>query len=477
MEFCLDVLGVSFSERPAQEVILRAMYGLPLDDDQKQIYMELTHGDVYSAGQEKTEGVFVLGARSGKSFLSSIIGLYEATVRSPQWRKYLMMGERGYVIITATRLLQAQQIIGAACLRLLENSRIDYLIDEPTACEIPLVNGINILSMPCSSTAGRGLPIVCLILDELGWYTQEGPKCDVNVYRALRPRMSQFRGAKFLAISTPASKVGLLYELFDEGLDSERPTPLRLTVHGETLFINPTVDPDFLESERNRDPDNYSREFQAEFAESVSAFFPSDKLLECFRLPGDVKPDHKYRYYAAVDQSGLTGADRFAFSISHRSKEEIFVDILRSWQTKSGSAIIAEIATICKDYNITSVAVDRYAGGWVREAFEREGLAVEIRPLLPEVYINMKSLVISGSVLLPDHRGLRQGLLRTNAFYSRSNRLSIGHERSSEGHGDEADSAATAIFLASSKRQGGYFSDAIELMEKRILQEKRNAKV
>ncbi|HUU19742.1 MAG TPA: terminase family protein [Sedimentisphaerales bacterium] len=458
IDFANDVLGVSFAERPVQEVILRAQYGLPLDAEQLEMYDKLTHSQRYCPGYERSEGVYVLGARSGKSFLASIVAIYEAVIREPRWRKFLNVGERAYVIITATRLLQSQMVIGASCLRMLENSQIKHFVTDAIACEILLENGISILSMPCSSTAGRGLAICCLICDELAWYRQEGPKQDQEIFRALRPRMSQFRGAKFLAISTPASKQGLLYDLYEEGIDPERPTPARLTVHGETIFVNPMVDPDFLESEQRRDIDNYDREFLALFCESVDAFFPADKLRECFVLGGDVPYDSRYRYHCAVDQSGLSGRDRFAMSIAHQEKDKVIVDVSRTWATKAGDAIIAEIREITKPYGISSIAVDRYAGGWVKLAFERQGFEVTVRDLLPPIYVNLKSLVISGRVSLPDTKGLKEGLLRTNASYGKSNQLSIVHERTAEGHGDEADSVATAIWLASSGRSNGFFS-------------------
>ncbi len=457
IEFAIDVLGISFDKRPAQEVILKAQYGLFLDAGQLEIYRELTAGDVYRPGHEKAEGVYVLGARSGKSFLSSIIACFESIVNAPKWRKYLNPGEIGYVIIVATRLLQSQQVIGASCLRMLENSKVAHFIEDSVQTEIILTNDITIMSMPCNSTSGRGLPICCLILDELAWYRQEGPKQDYAILKALRPRMSQFRGAKLLAISTPASKTGLLHDLFDEGMDPDRPTPNRLTVQAETSFVNPTVDPEFLESEKHRDIDNYEREFLARFCEAVDAFLPSDKLLECFTLSGDVPPDSRYRYHCAVDQSGLSGRDRFAMSIAHKEKEDVVVDVSRTWSTKDGDRIIAEIQQIVKPYHIGTVALDRYSGGWARQAFERQGFEVTVRDLLPAIYVNLKSLVISGRVSLPDTKGLREGLLRTQAYFGRSNQLSIGHERTAEGHGDEADSAATAVWLASKSNSDGLF--------------------
>ncbi len=267
IEFAVDVLGVSFDERPVQEVILRAQYGLPLTVEQLEIYHELTQGGKYHP-HERSEGIYVLGARSGKSFLSSIVACYEAIVNAPKWRKYLNPGEIGYMIIVATRLLQSQQVIGAACLRMLENSKVKHFIADSVSTEISLTNALTIMSMPCNSTSARGLPICCLILDELGWYRQEGPKQDAEIFKALRPRMSQFRGAKFLAISTPGAKSGLLWDLFDEGMDPDRPTPNRVTVQAETIFVNPLVDPEFLESEKNRDIDKYEREFLARFCEA-----------------------------------------------------------------------------------------------------------------------------------------------------------------------------------------------------------------
>lgn len=456
IQFAEDILGLSFDDRPAQKVILKALYGLPLTDDELEIYSVLTKGEKYVA-RERSEAVLVLGARSGKSFLSAVIACYEAIVNAEKWRRYLNPGEVGYILIVATRLLQSQQIIGAAVLRMLNNSKVSHYIDEAIATEIKLTNDLTIMSMPCNSTSGRGLPICCLILDELAWYRQEGPRQDDKIFKALRPRMSQFRGAKFLAISTPASKQGLLYSLYDEGLDKDRPTPNRLTVQGPTLLINPMVDPEFLESEKKRDPDNFDREFQALFCEQTDAFFPEDLLNKCFTLSGDIAYDSRYRYFAAVDQSGLSGNDLFAFSIAHTEKERTILDVQISWCTRDGDKIVKEIADVCGRYGIMKITIDRYGSGWVRQSFENAGFEVDVRPMLPQIYVNLKSLVISGRVSLPDIKGLRQGLLRTVGFYGRSATLSIGHERSKEGHGDEADSCACAVWLASKSQSGGLF--------------------
>jgi hypothetical protein len=430
-----------------------------LDAGQLELYRALTSNEVeFEAGREKVEAILVLGARSGKSFLSSICALYEATARASRWRRYLNPGEVAYVIVVATRLDQARQIIGRNCDRMMEASRISHWVEEAWQTELSLTNGIHIISMPCSSTAGRGLAICCLILDELGWYQQEGPKADEEIFNGLRPRMSQFRGAKMFAISTPSAKSGLLWQFFDEGPQ----VPGRLTVQAPTAFVNPTVDPEFLESEKRRSPDNYAREFLAEFAESVSAFLPFNKVNEACVLGGDVLPDRSHRYFAGVDQSGLSGRDRFALAIAHRSKDEVTIDLVRSWATTDGKQIMGELRSILRDYGVGGVTVDRYGAGWVRQRFEDIGIEVAVREPLPAIYQNLKSLLMAGCIRLPDTKAVRDGLIKTSAFYGRNGALSISHERTASGHGDECDALATAVWLASSRRAGGYFSKALE---------------
>jgi hypothetical protein len=429
---------------------------LPLTADELPIYTELTTNKmVFEAGIEKSDGIWAVGARGGKSFLSSVIALYEAT--RDKWKQYLAPGETGYACITATKQQQAIDIIGSSCARLMENSRIADLVVESWSTSLVLSNGMCVASFPCNSTAARGLPIFLLIFDEIAHFRIEGPKADETVNNALRPRMAQFPGAKCLKISTPAAKQGLFWDEFDEGFQ----VPGRLTIQAPTRTVNPFIPQDFIDKELKRDPDNANREFLGQFAEQVDAFLPFDKLNDAFVLAGDLLPESSNRYFCGIDQSGLSGKDRFALSVAHREGKEIIVDLIRSWDTKSGRQIITEAKQITNDYRIDAVTVDRYAGGWVREAFENIGLEVNFRETLPVVYTNFKSLLLAGCVKMPDRKPLRVGLVKTQAYYGRNNSLSISHERTAAGHADESDAVVTAVWCASSKKQGGYFSDVL----------------
>jgi len=454
IELATEWLGVSFEDRPAQEVILRCLYGLPLSMEQVELYRKLTtNEDVFEPDIEKTEADLDIGARGGKSFMVSIIALFESIVKGDHWRQYLRKDETGYAIITATRQKQCEDIIQASCTNLLKNSPLDYYIEDDLTAELKLTNGLTIASMPCNSTAARGLPIFLLIFDEIAWYRVEGVRADYKIFNALNPRRAQFPGAKCLKITTPAGKQGLFWEEFDEGFK----VPGRLTIKGNTRLVNPLIPQEFIDKEYKRDPDNARREFGANFAETVEGFFASclDKLKECFQeLNEDVPPQRDYSYFGAIDQSGLSGRDRFAFAIAHQELRgkftgKIVEDVLRTWDTKDSGLILEEIKQLCVVYKIHSVSIDRYASGWVTAALEKKGLEVTIREKLPVIYTNFKTLVISSRLVLPDYPNLRKGLQQTQAFYSKSNSLSIGHERTSAGHGDSADASVSAIFDAS----------------------------
>jgi len=452
IEFATKWLGVSFAERPAQAVILRCLYGLPLDDAQIEIYRKLTTNDeVFEPDVEKTEADLAVGARGGKSFLVSVIALYESIVKADHWRKYLRPGETGYAIIVATRQAQAQDIIQASCLNLLNNSSIlrNTYYESDKQERIDLKNGLSIVSMPCNSTAGRGLPIFLLINDELGHWRSEGVRADYKIHNALRPRQSQFPGAKCLKITTPAGKQGLFWDEFDEGFK----VPGRLTIQADTRLVNPVIPQSFIDKEYKRDPDNAAREYGSQFAETTEGFFVScmDQLLASFDLGEDFIYQLGQQYFASIDQSGLAGRDRFAFAIAHNESKnhKITVDVTREWATKDSDVIMQDIKALCSTYKIRKVRIDKYAAGWVQASLEKIGLTVEVRDKLAVIYTNFKTLALSEKLSLPDRPSLRNGLLRTQAFFSKSNSLSIQHERTSEGHGDIADAVVDAAYQAS----------------------------
>lgn len=443
-------LGLSFKERPAQEVLLRVLYGLPLDRKQVKIYRKLTgNRKEFEPGQDKTEAVWVLGARSGKSLLASVIALYEAT--RDKWQQYLSKGESGYIVVIATRQKQAEQIIQANCSRLIEGSPVlRGVVKELYQTELTLTNNMKIISLPCNSTAGRGLPICAFVLDECGHFYTEGIRADQTIYDSLRPRMAQFPGAKVVLISTPAAKQGLLWNFFEDGFS----VPSRFTAQAETRTGNPEIPKEFIKREYKRDVDYARREFGAEFAEKIESFFAYEVLQNSFTLAGSLPYKNEFDYSAGIDQSGLSGRDRFALAIAHKEDSKVLVDHIEAWQTKDSDKILKDVGKFTEGYRLSKVSIDRYAKGWVSQALNKLGLEVEIRPTMAEIYTNLKSLMIAGRVRLPDNPDLKKAFQNTQGFYGKNNALSIAHQRSAAGHADLADAVATAVWVLSSGPEG-----------------------
>jgi len=442
------ILGLSFKKRPAQKVILKTLYGLPCNKKELEIFKILTKGKgKYTPGKEKLELIACLGARSGKSFLVSICALYEATVgwMNKDWKKTISPGENIYICIIATREIQARQIIQTNCLRMLEHSpMLKNLILKSTDLEITLKNHVKIISGPCNSTALRGLPIVCLIMDEISFYRIEGPHADEIIFNSLRPRQAQFTGNKLFLISTAGSKQGIFFQYFDEGFKVED----RLTIQANTRFVNPEIPQKFLNKEKARDINNYMREFEAIFSEKLEAFFSFELIQRPFVLAGDLSYKSEYKYSLGLDQSGLSGKDRFALAISHKEGDLAIVDVVRSWETKDLDIILNEIEILAKTYLLNEASIDRYSKGYIEHSFKKIGIEIKIRPGLADVFVNLKAKMIQDKLQLPDRPDLKEGLKNTIAVYGKSNQLTIIHERGPEGHADEIDSVAGSIYEA-----------------------------
>jgi len=444
-----DYLGLSFKKRKPQLVILKALYGLDLDEEELKIFKILTKGKgKYEPGKEKSELIACLGARSGKSFLVSICALYEGT--RDKWKKEVAEGENPYIVIIATKEAQAKAIVGRNCKRMLENSPVlcDFIL-KSTALELTLKNGVIITSGPCTTTGFRGYSICVLIMDEISFFRLEGPRADIDIVNSLRPRQSQFKDNKWFLISTAGSKQGVFFQYFDEGFKIQD----RLTIQSNTRFVNPLIPQEFIDKERSRDLDNAKREFDAEFSEKLEAFFSYELMQKPFVLAGDIPYRSGMNYSLALDQSGLSGKDRFALSIGHREGDIAVIDIVRSWQTKDLDVILSEIEKLAKAYHLNVAIIDRYSKGYVEASFKKIGLLIKIRPALAVVFVALKAKMIQDKLKLPDRPDLRAGLKNTIAIYNKSNQLTIYHERGPEGHADEIDSVASLVNEVSGKRE------------------------
>ena len=456
IEFTTDpkFLGLSLSE--AQETLLRAIYGLPLSDSQMNIYRLCTGRESYT-GKGFAEATIISGARSGKdSRIAAPVIVYEALFGGHE--KNLARGERATIPLVAQDQRATRIAFSYVKNYLMDSAGLRSTVEEVLSGEIRLMNGITIFCFPCTKSSLRGWSIPVGVMDELGFFELEGQAdSDIEIQTSIRRGMVNFPNPKLIKISTPYMRSGILYDDFKNyfGKDSEDV----LLWKSSSALMNPTLKAGRLEREKRLDPERYMREFEAEFVEDLEAFLPS-AWIEAAIIVGcyERQPLPGMNYAAACDPSG-GGADSFTLCIVHTEGEQpnqkVVQDVCRGWKRSRGSTIdlesvVTEIAAILKGYGIGEILGDRYAGQWVRQAFEREGISYREAEEKSKYYLELEPLFSRGQIELLDHPQLVRELRLLERRPRPGGRTVVDHP--SGGHDDHSNSLALA---ATQVLQGG----------------------
>jgi len=173
------------------------------------------------------------------------------------------------------------------------------------------------------------------------------------------------------------------------------------------------VSAEFIQRMREEDPLRAARLFDAEFAEDINVFLTAEAVEKATdygvreRL---YEPGMKYLF--AVDPAGH-GEDSFTLAgvrYDGKTGAEFKVEQVygQAWEKpRSGlrnlEAIARAAAEVVKRYGVRKVYGDRATGGWVKEAFERQGVDY-VYPTVKrdgsEVYITRSMGYIEAAPLL-----------------------------------------------------------------------------
>jgi hypothetical protein len=327
---------------PTQKFILKLYYNLPLDDfipekkgDRIRVSRDFRSKDaremseveylkyLYSQGRcnigeqdgkERRELILVLGRRSGKSLLSSIIAAYELY-------KLLRRGDPqnhyGMVSSSEIRILCVANDKEQAAIVFEEMSghvnRVDYFKssqvgDTKTFMKFRTKNDAKIfksddkkgtLTATFKSSIAKGLRgrgIICMILDELAFFIDDGKSSAKKIYKALTPSAKQFSPkdpedrripvgpteARVISISSPDAKEGFFYRLYLQSLSNSKASSNMLMIQAPTWEVNPTVSQEDYEIEYAKDPREFATEYGAQFSDRVRGWIENAQdLLDC----------------------------------------------------------------------------------------------------------------------------------------------------------------------------------------------------
>ena len=330
VEFCEATWGLGIHLQPVQRIILKAHYGIPLDDQTtfelrdwrgskmttytEKSYLRMLFDNKRCnipeviPGEERRELVLSVGRRSGKTFLAAAISAYEIykliMKGCPQTYYGLLPTSTIQIVSVATDREQAGLLYKEtnghfrSCgffLSYMANSTQSFArfqtphdvdkfgryTDDPTAKAT-----LNITFKSCIAKGLRGAGNIVVILDEMAHFTDNGQSSAEEVYKAIKPSSATFSRkdpvtgksvvgpdgeegiveSRIIAISSPLGCSGQFYSLFTQAMKGGPGARGMLAIQAPTWEVNPTISTALLESEYFKDPMSFFVEYGGEFS-------------------------------------------------------------------------------------------------------------------------------------------------------------------------------------------------------------------
>ena len=389
-------------------VFLKVLFALPMSQKEVLLFKKCTGGRRVPL-REITEAFVVVGRRGGKSYVTSIIAVYLAVFRD--YSKFLTKGERGVVMIISRDRLQAHIVFNYIRAILNDTEMFRSMIQSEKAETIELTNGIDITINTCSYRAIRGFTVVAAILEEIAFWRVEGVNPDNEILKALRPAMTTIPDAKILAISTPYSMTGVLYEMHRDYFgvnDSDV-----LVWQGSSEKMNPTLNHKVIKKAYERDPSASESEFGAQFRKDLETFLTVATINACM-VPNRIElpPLPRESYSAFTDSSGGGGSDAFTLAIGHVEKRgdlkiKVLDVIRRTAPPFDPASVVKNYSELLKRYKINGVVGDRYSAGWVIKSFQENGITYRhSEKNKSQLYLDFEPMINCREVELLDNRTL-----------------------------------------------------------------------
>lgn len=430
-------------------VVLKAIFAIPMTDEDRALFTQLT-GRTTPPTEQVQECALVIGRRGGKSFIVALIAVYLACFRD--YSASLGPGERGVIMIIATDRKQARVIMRYVTALLRSVPMLAAMILRQDAESVDLDNCVTIEIVTGSYRTIRGYTVLAALCDEIAfWRSEDSANPAEEVLAALRPAMATIPWPLLIMSSSPYKRGGPFHDVYQRWFGKDD-APV-LVIQADTRTMNPKVPQRFIDDAMERDPIAASAEYLAQFRSDVGTFLESELVQRSVTVGRrELPPQDRFNYLAFVDPSGGSH-DRMTLAIAHAEGDRMVLDLIRGVTPPfDPNVVVKDFANVIRSYRCASVTGDRYAGEWVRTAFERQGVSYWHSELSKsEIYLESLPLFTTGAVDLLDYQPLLLELQQLERRTSKSGRDSVDHPP--QGHDDYANAACGALVLAVRQEQ------------------------
>lgn len=427
------------------KALLIASRGEPLTDNELSLYTARTERET-PPREPVDEAAFIAGRRSGKTVAAAALATYLSAMCD--WSDVLRKGERGVMLFLAQSQKTAKVAFRYCKAAFDESPFLSGMVENKTQESISLNNGIDLEIRSASFRGLRGITTIGVVCDEVAfWFSDEASaNPDAEILTAVRPSLAT-TGGPILMISSPYAKRGELWNTYQKHYGPDGNQRI-MVAHGASRDFNETLPIKVIENAIDRDPDAAKSEYLGLFRDDISAFVPRDAVEACIEAGvRERPPQRQFRYVGFVDPSGGS-ADSMTMAIAHKEGDTAILDALREVRPPfSPEAVCAEFADLLKQYRLSQVTGDKYAGEWVREPFQRRGIFYQANAApKSDLYRDLLPLINSRAVDLLENDRMVSQLCGLERKTGRSGKDSIDHAPG--GHDDVANAVAGALTLA-----------------------------
>jgi hypothetical protein len=420
--------------------------GESLTGEEREHFKRLTGRD--EPPPERVSELWVIaGRRGGKSRAIATLIVFLACF--VDYRSKLVAGEKGIVLCLAPSQTQAGIVLDYIAGILKASPILAQLIVRETAETIELQNKIVIDVRSASFRRLRGPTTVAVVLDEIAFFhSDESANPDVEIVNAIRPSLGTTDGL-LVGISSPYARRGVLYDVFKRDYGAQGDTRI-LVAKASTRDLNPSYPQEKIDREFERDPAYAAAEFGGKFRSDIESFITIEAVRACDPSIRERPYDRKFNYTAFVDPSGGS-SDSFTLAISHKEGKTAVLDVVREYRPPfSPEGVVEEFCRTLRDYRITMVTGDKYAGEWPREQFRKRAVSYDpSEKSKSEIYQAALPLINSRTAALLENATLERQLVGLERRTSRGGKDSIDHGPG--GRDDVANACAGALVFASEK--------------------------